>query len=288
MKETILALAVAGALMLAGCGGGSKTATMSGGPSVGGGGGGTPTPTPTPTPGDGSGGGTTAGTTWEQLPGLVDSMNRRSLNRSTDYPRTFCSDLTDCQTIVKSLLATATEPTGTMRRFRGTRTVQTTGSDTATETYYGGWLDNSIFIMESIPRPEPTETGSTRWVHWFSMGIRDRNPVAGVYRGDAVDHDGNWGTSELNYVGSATGGNLGLTINIPAHGARAVMRWSNIPVDNGGSFDNGISFSDNVVGPNRVNGRFYQGGEIGGTFLYRWTLDIPDTIIGAFGAERTP
>ena len=48
MKGTIPALAVAGALMLAGCGGGSKSASMAGGPSP------TPTPTPTPTFGPGS------------------------------------------------------------------------------------------------------------------------------------------------------------------------------------------------------------------------------------------
>ena len=44
MKGRIAALAVAGALMLAGCGGGSKSASMAGGPSP------TPTPTPPPTP----------------------------------------------------------------------------------------------------------------------------------------------------------------------------------------------------------------------------------------------
>lgn len=47
MKGTIPALAVAGALMLAGCGGGSKSASMAGGPSP------TPTPTPAPTFGPG-------------------------------------------------------------------------------------------------------------------------------------------------------------------------------------------------------------------------------------------
>lgn len=429
MKTMILAVALAGALMLAGCGGGSKTATMSGGPAVGGGGGGeTPTPTPMPitglpdnhtltsrtipaggtmvigrgswvyiscpaggadcvitvaadgtatstggtptimrsedpdptdTPGtplfglpDGhtltsrtiaagatvtigtnaslscpSGGeacvitvsesgsarstggtpivivtiiitrptpgGGTVGTTWEQLPSLVDRADRRTRIRSSDFPDVFpgmsCEDnFTNCQAIVKSLLAAATEPTGTTRRLQGTRTLQTQDGVSVTGSYWGGWLDNSIFIVEILPRLEPTEDGRTVWTHRISMGTRDTNPVAGVYRGEAVDMEGNWGTSELNYVGGATGGNLGLTVNIPARAARAVMRWSNIPVDNGGFFHNNIAYSDNVVGPNRVQGRFYQGGEAGGTWTYRWRLAFEDAVYGVFGAKRTP
>ena len=247
----------------------------------------TPTP-PTPIPGGGTPGGGTFGTTWEQLPSLVDRMDVKQSRRSSDFPGPSCDDLTDCQPIVKSMLAAATEPTGTMRRFQGTRTVQTEDGVSVTGSYWGGWLDNGIFITEIIPRLEPTEDGRTVWTRRISMGIRDTNPVAGVYRGEAVDWSGNWGTSELNYVRGATGGNLGLTINIPARGDRAVMRWSNIPVNDRGWFNNDITYSDNVVGPNGVAGHFYQGGELGGRFTYRWSLTFEDTVIGAFGAKRTP
>lgn len=206
MKGTISVLAVAGTLMLAGCGGGSKTATMSGGPAVGGetptptptptprsvaieglptghtletgtiragqsrtvgeAGGVTtlvrcsgsedcnvmvasdgtatltsgslrvetqralitlvpPTPTPTPIPGVGTPGGGTTPITWEQLPSLVDRMDHEeSVNKEDTYPVPLqCSSLTDCQSVAKILLAAATEPTGTRRRFQGTSTL---------------------------------------------------------------------------------------------------------------------------------------------------------------------
>ena len=445
MKETILALALAGALMLAGCGGGSKTATMSGGPAVGGGGGGggggTPTPTPTPTPmpitglpdnhtltsrtipaggtmvigrgswvyiscpaggadcvitvaADGtatSTGGTptimrsedpgptdtpgtplfglpdghtlssrtipagatvvigansslscpsggeacviavsdsgsarsTGGTpivivtiiitrptpgvgttpiTWEQLPSLVNRMDHMVSVHKNSFPAPLqCRSLTDCQSVAKSLLAAATEPTGTRRRFQGTRRLQTARGVTFTERYWGGWLDNSIFIVENSSIRLDPETGdpipsqSAREHIRFSMGIRDTNPVTGTYRGDAVDRNGYWGTSELTYTGGATGGQLDLTIDIPAW---ELMRWSNVPVDDSGGFDNRISYDIYApIGPRKLKGSFYQGGEVGGHFTYK-RVPPPDPgmgvntynhhIFGVFGAKRTP
>ena len=264
MKGTILALAAVAAVLLAGCGGGgNKAATISGGPSDG---------APTPT-----------STTWEQLPTVVDRMDYRTSVTTNDSPWLSWScrtGVTDCQAAVKSVLAAATKPTGTMRRFRGTRTVRTADGDTATETYYGGWLDNSVFVTSRITSTEPVD-GRTWWRQMASMGIRDNAPVTGIYRGEAVTTLGTAGTSELNYTSNATGGELDLTITM-----RDTMVWSNIPVDGDGSFNNAGDYDNTAVGPQLLSGSFYQGGEVGGQFKYRVTSD--GSVYGAFGAELTP
>lgn len=261
MKGIILALLVAVALMLTGCGGGD---------------------------------GGTAGTTWEQLPSLVDRLEGGA-SVSSAFPSPHCEEgsMAICQGVVKTMLAAATEPTGTTRRFQGTRTLQTEDGDRVTENYWGGWLDNSLFVAAHVLRPVPSETGSDPLLHRFSLGIRDSNPVTGVYRGEAVDTNGNWGTSGLTYTrlfrGSTSGtagGQLDLEINMPAHADRGEMRWSNIPVDDSGVFDNGIS--EQVVGPLFTKGHFYQGGEVGGRFGWRWSLDVGDGVWGVFGAKLTP
>lgn len=265
MKRTILALAVAGALMLAGCGGGGGGATMSGGPSGGG---------PAPT-------------TWEQLPTVVDRMDFRASIATEASPWPTCATLADCQAIVKSMIGSATEPTGTMRRFRGTRTVRTSGGDTATETYYGGWLDNSVFVVSTTESTTPI-SGRTWWNNWLSMGIRDTTPVAGVYRGEAVDALGRAGTSELNYTSNATGGQLDLTISGIRRIENGDMVWRNVPVDDDGRINNAGTFDNTALGPQLLRGSFYQGGEVGGQFYFRSTLDPPTGVRGAFGAELTP
>ena len=285
MKCSILALTLAGALMLAGCGGGSKTATMSGGPAVGGGG----TPTPTPTPGGGSGGGGTSDagavlTTLEQLPTSIDRMSSRQQEETSGFPGQSCDTAMSCQTLLKSRVAAATAPTGTMPRFQGTTTVQTQDGADVTVRFYAGWLNNSMFLAERAPIPEstsarPLSNGRLYWVRYLSIGRGDSTPVTGVYRGDAVDTLGNYGTSELNYAGEQ----LTLTINIPSY---PVMTWPNIPVQNG-TFDNGVRFGDNVLGPNKVVGWFYQGREVGGTFSWRQTLDPDSHTRGAFGAKMS-
>ena len=251
----------------------------------------TPTPEPEPTPGGGSGAGGTAGTTWEQLPSLVDRLEGGTggmTSASSGHPGPHCDEGSRaiCQTVVKTMLAAATEPTGTTRRFQGTRTLQTEDGVSVTENYWGGWLDNSFFVAGHVLRPVPSETGATRWQHRFSLGIRDSNPVTGVYRGEAVDFLGNWGTSRLTYTSGTAGGQVGLTINMPAHAHRGEMRWSNIPVDDSGQFDNGIR--ERVVGSNFTKGHFYQGGEVGGRFTWRWSLDTADGVWGVFGAKLTP
>ena len=215
--------------------------------------------------------------TWASLPTLIDSMNTKSQFQSSDFPGRSCGGgVANCKAAVKELLAAA-EPTGTMKRFQGTRTVQTDGGDTVTGSFWGGWNDyGSIFIAESIA---PTETEGTRHIRALTMGTRGRGS-AGVYRGSAVDTSGNWGTSELTYRGTPLRGRLSATINIPAHGDRAVMRWSDILVNRSGNFDHGI-------GPNEMRGHFYRGDEVGGIFVYRWTLAGTDSVHGSFGAKRT-
>ena len=269
MKRTILALAVAGVLMLAGCGGGgSKSVSMSGGPSDSG-------PAATPT-------------TWEQLPMVVDRMDSRSSATTNNFPWPSCrTSLTDCQSVAKTLIGASTEPTGTMRRFRGTRTVRTADGDTATENYYGGWLDNSVFVVRYITSPTPI-SGRTYWHQYFSLGIRDDAPIAGVYRGEAVDALGRAGTSELNYTSNATGGQLDLTIRGIRRIENGDMIWRNVPVDGDGGFNNAGSYDNTAAGPQALNGAFYQGGEVGGRFLYLTDVDANTVVRGAFGAELTP
>lgn len=300
MKGTILVSAVAGALILAGCGGGGKSATMTGprtptrtlGPGT------IPLPTghtletgaiptgetrtvretggmrtrvrcsadsenciimvaddgivtliagslrieiegitvvtpttPTPTPD-----GPTVSITWEQLPGLVDRMaDYATYSESYLFPRASSNDFLDVvmetQVALRVILEAATKPTGTMRRFQGTRTVQLDGRDSVTGSFWGGWLDNSIFLVENIPGRNYINTRgdlitNSNWRRQISAGINEPHPQVGVYQGDAVDRDGNWGASESDYLG----GQLDLTINIPVHGE---MRWSNIPVEYG-------------------------------------------------------
>ena len=239
-------------------------------------------------------GGGTMPVTWDQLPSQVDRMNYRARVTKDEFPAPIqCDTLTDCQSVVKSLLAAATEPTGTRRRFQGTRTLRTVGGVSFTDAYWGGWLENSIFVVQNASIRLNPETGDPvagidREQVRFSMGIRNRNPIAGVYRGDAVDREGNWGTSELNYVGGAAGGSLGLTINIPVW---PVMRWPNVPVNDRGGFNNNAGHDTyGPVGPQGMRGAFYQGDEVGGVFNYkrRPGSGRNHSIHGAFGAKRTP
>ena len=233
-------------------------------------------------------------TTWEQLPSLVDSMADYGI-WSASYP--FPTLASNIKLALKVILDAATEPTGTMRRFQGTRTVQLDGGDSVTGSFWGGWLDNSIFLVENIPgRNFVNSRGDvlTRWRRQIAAGI-ESTPATwrsgrGVYRGEAVDVNGNWGTSEVTYTRSAAyTGFLDLTIDIPAHRHRGTMSWENIPVDIDGPFDHTIPEVPGLIpGPNRVRGQFYQGGEVEGVFTYRWSHVTGDNVKGAFGAKLIP
>ena len=293
MKVTILTLAVAGALMLAGCGGGgSQTASM---------GGRTPTPTPTPTPdpeptptpaptpdptptpGPVGGGGGTAGTTWEQLPSLLDRPMVYSVTGlSPDFADDQCSSLSSCSAIfsAKKILNVATR-NNTERRFEGT--TRRGGAD-PDELFggdlpyvvraWGGWLENTIFIAyvydhasDLINAPED---------YGQAIGVHDPNPVQGTYRGAAVDTRGNWGTSEFTYQGQSAG----LTINIPArnyerHFDGHAGAGAPVIVDGEAAGYGGYGWSFN----------FYQGNEVGGQFRDGLNSRDPDTVVGAFGAK---
>ena len=269
MKGTILALAVAGALMMAGCGGGgSKSVSM------------TPTSAPEPSM-----------LTWELLPTMIPLINASVSTASSNFP--YQVDHSDTSVIFPVFLDAATEPTGTMRRFRGTRTLQLEDGRSVTGNFWGGWLNNSIFLVENIPGRNEVNL-LPYWRREIAAGIINRDnrevPVTGVYRGDAVDGEGNWGTSELNYTGTIDRGQLDLTIDIPAHRHRGTMSWSNIPVFNRDiysyTFNHSVPFR--IIGPNSLSGSFYQGGEVGGRFNYRWSLATEDSVRGAFGAKLTP
>ena len=363
MKTMILAAVLAVALMLTGCGGGSKGASMAGMPS-GGGGGGTPTPQtygpgrtiPLPTghqlqtgtiPAGGSQtveepGGMervircTAGSancrievaedgtvtliagnlqivglpdippptpptppvtpptppvtppnrvieppfttwpTWEQLPARVDRMTHW-----TELPSgSLCADgVTACQAVVKTMLANGER--GTANNFYPRASTDWTTLRTSRQSY-GTWLKNSIFIFSDHPE------------HLISMGIRDTNPVTGVYRGQVhASHSVDTGANfELTYTSGATGGQLDMTVSAGLIPFGGPYTWTNVSVNNEGYFDNGITTSDSV-GPNKLEGRFYQGGEVGGVFGYSYREgQDPNSFIdsghGVFGGELVP
>ena len=247
--------------------------------------------------------------TWEQLPTLVDRMNHRTELRSKASAGSSCDDgVTACQAVVKTLLANVRERYGATGYFEGRRnfeieyTVDGVTSSTAEfETFEGHWLDNSIFIaadatayIRSLPGNEYVDAyfdSSDPSLLLLSMGIRDTNPIRGVYRGFSVGPDYHQGSFELTYTSGATGGQLDMTLNtsIPYTGT---YTWTNVSVDNQGYFDNNITRDDRVLGANKLEGSFYQGGEVGGVYSYRSGQNWDDSdsffVYGAFGGKLVP
>ena len=245
---------------------------------------------------------------WRELPALVDRYDHWTQIQSSDFPGTSCDDgVTACRTLVKSMLATATEETEVRgwdgrERFGG-RAASWLGKlfsleDSQGGGYYGGWLDNSIFIAQRTYRvtglpPGVRETyfndgNDSSFLRMISTGIRDTQPVTGVYRGDAIDVSGvNGGYFELKYTSGATGGQLSAMITVPFY-LDTPMTWANVPVDNNGEFDNGVRPADHhETGPNQLTGRFYQGGEVGGVFVYNRVGNLV-RVYGAFGGKLSP
>ena len=263
---------------------------------------------------------------WGELPALVDRMTHRTELRSVHFPGTSCDDgVAACQAVVKDLLANATEQTGRasspVKQFSGNRTVEReltqpgeTVSYESHESFHGGWLDNSIFLVSNVryhtfPRTAHGDEhyfrpGQTAYdgdgVRYVSMGIRDTNPVTGVYRGDLIHQadwhfshgtGAGWRTFELTYTSGSTGGHLDFTIDPDGR----PITWSNVSVDNEGYFNNDVRLNlrDPIVGPNKLEGRFYQGGEVGGVYSYGGRdvrTGVGDTYYyyGAFGGKLVP
>ncbi len=252
--------------------------------------------------------------TWRELPTLVDRMTHRTELRSKSFAGSSCDDgVTACQAVVKTLLANATENgreeyhifswagrvlrSAPVKTFAGRRTFEieyisggVTYPRDVTEYFNGGWLDNSIFIVSAGPVLHPYSNeaddyfGRGAGARHLSMGIRDTNPVTGVYRGVALNTGNGFGTFELNYTSGATGGQLDMTLRDQVHNR---YTWTNVSVDNEGYFDNDITRSDRVLGGNKLEGRFYQGGEVGGVYSYRegQNPNVDSFRYGAFGGK---
>ena len=206
-------------------------------------------------------------------------MNHRAEIRSGSFPGTGCDDgVAACQAVVKTVLADSRLHIGDGGLFQwwnGT-------------LHTGGWLENSIFIY--------TEARHGQFQRVISMGIRDTTPVTGVYRGRAYDSDNFHPDQnfELTYTSGVTGGQLDFTINSirQADNLPYTYTWTNVSVDNEGYFDNGITPNRQVLGANKLEGRFYQGGEVGGVYSYRRKRNSYDstttTSYGVFGGELVP
>ena len=244
--------------------------------------------------------------TWRELPTLVDRMTHRTELRSKSFAGSSCDDgVTACQAVVKTLLANATEVDLSAGRPRYSWWARVHSAspmkwfswrEVDTE-HYGAWLDNSIFIASYDPfsndRDAPNYpineaddyfSSSARTQRYLSMGIRDTNPVTGVYRGVAITGASPNGVNvldlfELTYTSSATGGQLDMTTQY--YGAN--YTWTNVSVDNEGYFNNDITRSDGVRGGNKLEGRFYQGGEVGGVYSLRVHQDpSPNSYLDSF------
>ena len=252
--------------------------------------------------------------TWRELPTLVDRMTHRTELRSKSFAGSSCDDgVTACQAVVKTLLANATEVdlSGPWARYSWGGRVKSASPmkwfswrEGDTE-HYGAWLDNSIFISSYDPFSNDPDalnypineaddyfSSSARTQRYLSMGIRDTNPVTGVYRGVALTGASPNGINvvdlfELTYTSSATGGQLDMTTRYSG----ANYTWTNVSVDNEGYFNNDITRSDGVRGGNKLEGRFYQGGEVGGVYSLRVHQDpSPNSYLdslrhGVFGGK---
>ena len=236
---------------------------------------------------------------WEELPALVDRMNHRTEIRSVRFRGASCDDgVAACRAVVKNVLAVSEDmhPGREDRQhgsfFPGPIDLRLATPDQLSEasvkSLYGGWLENSIFIYTAAYDTYDDNTNPHREdpQRVISMGIRDTTPVTGVYRGWAVsasDVHPDAPNFELTYTSGTTGGQLDMTID-------DTYTWTNVSVDNEGHFDNGITPNDRVLGANKLEGSFYQGGEVGGVYSYRIGQDRDGSAFGygVFGGKLVP
>ena len=240
---------------------------------------------------------------WGELPALVDRMNHRTQIRSVRFrgPSSCDDGVAACQAVVKNVLAVSEYIPGDENRQHGwfhragvidlSLLTPDQNSELSGLTY-GYWLENSIFMytMTYDTYPNPMEDPE----RIISMGIRDTTPVTGVYRGWAMSRDDlhpDAPNFELTYTSGTTGGQLDMTIDNTSHDE--TYTWTNVSVDNEGHFDNGITPNDRVLGANKLEGSFYQGGEVGGVYSYRpydqnYRSQNGDAFYGAFGGKLVP
>ena len=226
-----------------------------------------------------------------ELPALVDRMNHRTEIRSVDFRGTGCDDgVAACQAVVKTAIADMTTAIADDREGPSDHgEIFVRNPNSGVIYHFGHWLENSIYIYTVSSRIGHGEYPQRA----ISMGIRDTTPVTGVYRGLAFDDDPRILPSnfELTYTSGTTGGQLDMTISdtySTYHGN--TYTWTNVSVDNEGHFDNGITPNDRVLGANKLEGSFYQGGEVGGVYSYRIGQDRDGSAFGygVFGGKLVP
>ena len=231
MKGTILALAVAGALMLAGCGGGSKTATMSGdggggGVPVGGGPGGEPIGGPS-----GGGGGiepppVSRGVLLDKIDAWHDAGEFWHLSNTFGSDTEWIAEASVRNEYgnhsgnrpyrIEEILEDANHDYPG-QRFSGTSTLEDRDGNPYPSNFWGGWIDNAIFIAEYASTPGIVSLGvlgdrmsNREFRDHDAYGIGPSSPfsLSTAYRGRAVDSKGNWADATLrlnltNYYGIA-------------------------------------------------------------------------------------
>ena len=249
---------------------------------------------------------------WGELPALVDRMTHRTELRGRFFAGASCEDgvttcfftgascedgVTACQAVVKDLLAVAREQGE--RSHRPLPVKWFGASNVLGGRFDGGWLDNSIFIVNTPIERTHLLRDTDYWLngsfgaHFISMGIRDTNPVTGVYRGGALFNlnvRADVVPFELRYTSNDAGGQLDMALLGRYEG---LGTWTNISVDNEGYFKHDATFTDGREGPKELEGRFYQGGEVGGVYSFSLAAGDgrPETIMagyGAFGGKLVP
>ena len=123
-----------------------------------------------------------------ELPALVDRMTHRTELLGRGFAGASCDDgVTACQAVVKDLLADATQ-IGPIDGNPPWKALQ--AELPLPRLALGSWLDNSILIgrvdYDNVEYDKPGSLGT----HFLSMGIRDTNPVTGLYSGGAVYRHG--------------------------------------------------------------------------------------------------
>ena len=358
MKALMTTLAVAVALMLAGCGGGGGSSPLAGMPDVGTepvarvieGGGSGPVErvgegdgTPPVPPGGGSegdgtgavarviedGGSEGGGASWAQFlerlgdmgwgvaKGPFIAFDDEAMKKESRglFPRP-CTDYGNTGTlgctimkhriargVVTARLAGTELPSGPERRFHGIAGVtdyrglfaswhgdQTNVWDgdriivrdtMAALEYWGGWQDNSVFYAGTVGEtPIAQSVGLDPCGPPFDDSLRPllRDEFVGVYRGRAVDMEGNWGTSEVSLsdpipLDEPWMMQMDLTIDIQPYGGRS---WR-------AEYDHYFMTFQSKDGDSRMKAQFYHGKEVGGVFQFPHSGDL---VMGAFGAKK--